>query len=141
MSIITLEAALESLLTDDATVSGMVVDRVYRGIATQEETLPYIVFENDGGDPPDKALSGPTGMASRDVVIDCRAASGAEATNLAAAVMFLLDGYRGDVDGFAIDLIDCMEPSTSDENDVSDGIFGERISATVKYRRPKGNQQ
>ena len=141
MTILTLEAALANLLENDATVGGMVGTRVYRGMATQEEERPYICFEGAGGDSRDKSLTGPTGLATRDVQIDCRADDGAGAVNLAAAVMFLLDGYRGDVDGFSINLIDCSDPVTSDENEIDPVIFGERISATVTYRAPKGNQQ
>lgn len=141
MTITILEKALEQILVTDAAVSAMVIDRVYLGLATQEEEMPYICIDNDGGDPPDKAMSGPTGLASRDIIIDCRAASGADAVNLAGAVMFALDGYRADVDGFSINLIEVMEPVTSDEKELQPVYFGQRMSATVTYHRPKGNQQ
>jgi len=84
------ENVLNSVLAADATVSGLVSDRIFPSLAEAKETLPFIIHELIASDRY-QAADGYTGLAQLTYQIRCFAATRGGATALADAVRIALD--------------------------------------------------
>lgn len=93
--------AIYSLLTNDATVSGLVGTRVYPGMAPQGCARPFIVYQRVSGEAyPD--LDGMTGIVKSRVQVDCYANTYQAASALYAAAIAALDVSPGTYGGIEL---------------------------------------
>jgi len=90
------EQAVRFWLLADATVAGLVVDRMYPLKAPQQAVRPYLVYRRISGNPEHHML-GATALASVRLQIDALADSYAGARALAGACRMRLDGFRGPI--------------------------------------------
>jgi hypothetical protein len=112
-----MEEALVAYLLDDASLSALVADRITWTIRPQGSTLPAVVLT--GVDAlPDYTMSGPSGLVSSRLQVDCWAMTYAGGKQIARAVEAALSGIdvvRGGValrGGFKQGERDSFEKST-----------------------------
>ena len=118
-----IEEALVAILQADATVSGLVNDRIYPLVAPVGAELPAITYQRISGVRME-TLQGPTGLAAPRFQFSCLANTYSQAKSLANAVRQALDGYSGTVNGVVIDSILCKNEqdgfnAADDENEES----------------------
>ena len=85
---------LRTFLLEDATIAGIVEERVYPNILPQPATLPALTFAQVSGVRV-RDLSGPTGRARPRVTVNSWASTYSAVRALADAVRRRLDGYAG----------------------------------------------
>lgn len=90
----TIESGLYRHLSADAGVSALVGTRIHKGIATQNQTRPYITLF-PVSNPKLRSLTGPSGLANPRIQIDSWGDTYASAKSVAEAVRKALDGFRG----------------------------------------------
>jgi hypothetical protein len=93
-----------SLLSNDATVSGIVGVKIFPSIALQEIALPYIVYEESNNQPTNTK----DGKSELDVVsydIEIYAENPSDLSSLSYAVRNCLDRYTGIIGGKRIDSV------------------------------------
>jgi len=93
-----------SLLSNDATVSGLVGTKIFPYVAFENNVYPYIVYEQVGLEPTDTK----DGVSELDVVIydiEIYTKNPADLTTLSNAVRDALDRYSGTVNTKLIDSI------------------------------------
>lgn len=88
------EAAVYKLLTDDATVGGLVSTRVYPVVVPQGSSLPYISYQRVASRHV-HSMDGVAGLAETTIQIDCYASTYSGGKALGEAVRLALDGYTG----------------------------------------------
>lgn len=98
----TLEAALFTIVTSDATVNGLIATRMYRDALPHNATQPALVYQRIGGRPT-TAHSGATGFGLPLYQFRIIAETTAEAEALADAVEAAINGYRGTTGARKID--------------------------------------
>lgn len=100
-----------SLLSNDATVSGIVGVKIFPSIALQEIALPYIVYEESNNQPTNTK----DGKSELDVVsydIEIYAENPSDLSSLSYAVRNCLDRYTGIIGGKRIDSIKYVSENT-----------------------------
>lgn len=95
-----MEAAIRTLLLADATVAGLVADRIYPLVLPQKPTLPAVTYQRIST-PIQYAQGGPS-LATPRLQIDCWAGDYDSAKALAAAVAAVLSGYKGTTGGLKV---------------------------------------
>lgn len=98
-------AALIKRLKADAGVSNKVETRVFAGFAPRGKSYPCITLLIVS-EPDVRSLSGPSGLASPRVQVNCWAETLQEADEVDDAVRLCLDGFHGAIDD---ENIDCIE--------------------------------
>lgn len=93
-----IEELLRARLIADATVGGLVGQRVYPVVAPAKATLPAITYQRISGMRV-QSHDGPTGLARPRFQFACMAKTYSGAKTLANAVRRCLDGYGGTTDG------------------------------------------
>jgi len=88
-----LDAALQAILTGDAGVAALVGTRVYAVTAPQGDTLPDITYQRIASEPV-HARTEP-GLIRAEVQVDCWAATLAAAAGVRDAVVAALSRYSG----------------------------------------------
>lgn len=89
----TIEDAIYTKLSSDASVSGIVSDRVYPYVASSSATLPYVVFQKVSGGPINQN-TGSTGTINVRIQIDVLHDNYEDCRTLAEAVFSAMDGWR-----------------------------------------------
>jgi len=100
-----------SLLSNDATVSGIVGVKIFPSIALQEIALPYIVYEESNNQPTNTK----DGKSELDVVsydIEIYAENPSDLSSLSYAVRNCLDRYTGIIGGKRIDSVKYVSENT-----------------------------
>ena len=92
-----LEEAIYSILSNDATVSGLVSARIYPMLVPQEQSLPAIAYQEISA--PDRfyAHDGPVGIARKRIQITAVAERYASLKDTLAAIRGALSGYSDTV--------------------------------------------
>ena len=88
--------AMSKLVADDAGVQAIVADRVRPNIVPQDDAMPAITVELTSQEGWHSLTGGTTACRSR-LQFNCIADSKADSIEAAAAVLAVLDGYRGKV--------------------------------------------
>ena len=126
----TVEAAIYSILTGDATVSSLVGTRIYPVMAPQDAVLPGIVYKRISTDRL-SALSADIGVAEARFQFDCYAATFDQAKIVSEAVRGALQRYKGTAGGTTIrDTV--MEDEDDDFIDSTDE-HRSRLDITIVY--------
>jgi hypothetical protein len=99
-----IEVAFRKLLTVDATVAALVVDRVYFGNRPQNERRPSIVLYLVSQTVPGMTYRGQDFSTGR-MQLNCLAPTYPQAKQLAAAARTALDGFTGTQDGTEVGYI------------------------------------
>ncbi len=123
------EEAIYTILTGDGVVGPLIATRVYPGLAPQEATLPYVVYDRIST-PRVRSLDGTSDLAHPRHQITSWATTYAGAKALATAVRNALDDYSGAVGAETID-----DAYIDDEGDVAN------LSPGVDERRMFGVRQ
>lgn len=89
-----LEQALYVILTDDATVSGLIGTRVYPLLIPQDAALPAIAYQRISR-LQIQTQSGPSCLSRARMQLTCVATTYSGVKALADAVRVVLDGYKG----------------------------------------------
>lgn len=117
--------ALRARLIDDATMSGLVGNRIYPGRAPQKPTMPYVVYHRISTV---RAATLDTGNAKvPEVRIQCDviASSQSEVETVLSQMRIVMDGFRGTSSGVTV-----LGVSVDDEQDQPEFFEG---SDTVFY--------
>lgn len=117
--------AMRARLVSDATVIGLVGQRIYPGKAPQDTTLPYVVYHRISTTRT-PTLGGPTNVPETRMQLDILAATQASAEQVANAVRSRLDGYTGTSASVSV-----LSSVVEDEQDLSEAIDG---SDSLYYR-------
>lgn len=88
--------AVQQLLADDATVSGLVSTRIQPGVAHRNWALPYIVLNLISSNHYHH-MDSASGLAQERIQVDCYDDNPTDVIALKDAVREALDGYRGTV--------------------------------------------
>lgn len=99
-----IEDVLYSLLKNDATVAGLVGDKIYPYMADENIALPYIVYEETGNEPTN-TKQGISDLDTISVNIESYAGSVLDLNTLRAAVRSKLERFNGIVGTKNIDTI------------------------------------
>jgi hypothetical protein len=99
-----IEAAICTLLEQDAAVSALIGDRLTEMPLPQGSALPALTYQVIGPWIGSPALDGPNDddLGTVRVQVDCWAETSGTAASLAAAVLGKLHGYSGIVDGVRV---------------------------------------
>lgn len=97
-----IEAALFSLLTSNADVSGKIADRLYPKVLPQDPSYPAGVYHKVSG-AREHSHDGASGLARPRFQFDLYATSYAAAIALATAVREAIDGFKGISAGVSIE--------------------------------------
>ncbi len=97
----TVEAALYSLLKNNAGVAAKVGDRIYPNILPQNIQYPCLSFRNVSTQS-DQTMSGISGFAQGRFQIDVWSNNHLEACQIREVVRLALQAYRGTVDGVVL---------------------------------------
>jgi hypothetical protein len=89
-----IEEAIYYLLSNDATVSGLVGTRIYPMVVPRNAAMPAIAYQQISG-VREHTMTGPIGMVKARFQINCWAETYATADAIAEAVRKELDGYSG----------------------------------------------
>lgn len=98
-----LESALYSYLSNEATITAIVGTQIYAHMATEGATLPRIIYTSVSRQAFDH-LTAPSGVVSSRMQIDSYAITPDGAIDLAEAVRVLLHGYRGQMGTEALEI-------------------------------------
>lgn len=91
-----IEVAVTDRMLADATVAGLVTDRVYpQRVAGGMLTFPRVVYQADD-DNTQMCFDGPSALREQRVTFSAQALSYESAESLASAVIALFDGQMGD---------------------------------------------
>ncbi len=126
-----IEQAIFSILTADATLSGLVGARVYPVRASQDGSEPYIEFEFDGL-VPEITLDGALNYDYQRVTFNVYAPTYDAAQSVARAIRGVLQNYTGTVSGVTITYCQLNQQTDSDEFDV--GLFSVTATYELQYR-------
>lgn len=132
-----IESAINNLLSDDETVSGLVGTKIYPLLADENALEPYIVFQIISNIR-EHTFETTIDMVKARVQISCWAKTYYDAITLKNAVISCLDNYAG-TEATSSTVIQCIH--IDDENDIIDftaGIdenkrFGKRLDFFVWY--------
>lgn len=126
--------AIRALLVADATVTGLVGQRIYPLIAPQPPTRPFVVYTVTGGDRWHSDEGG-SGLASPRVQVNAYAETYAGAHEIAAAIRDALDGYAGTASDVVIQTLMLDQPPTDFyENEVQPPLYRVFQEYFVTYR-------
>ena len=103
-----IEPAFRIILTTNPPAKALVAERVYFGIAEQNERRPRIVLSLVSANRA-HTFEGAGGYTRGRMQVDCLAPTYPDAKALAKAAQDALDNYVGTVDGTAIDWIETEE--------------------------------
>ncbi len=134
----TIETALFAILHSDATIEGIVSDRIFPNIVQQGEAMPAITYQQISG-PRDQTMDGPSGLVQTRFQINCLAEKYIDARTLAEAVRKELDGYHGTVNTVVIQII--MLADEADLPQVKPGTdrlkrYGKRLDFIIWFNEP-----
>jgi len=96
-----IEAGLHGFLTDDTDIAAIVATRVYPIILPQNPTMPAITYQRIST-PRVSSTTGPSGLASPRIQVDCWAETYAAVKALSDTVRTAVDGYSGTMDTFTV---------------------------------------
>lgn len=123
-----IEPAARIILSQDAVVGPLVVDRIYFGVAKQNERRPRLVLLLVSS-VPGHTFEGKAGYRKGRLQCDCLAPTYAEAKALASAAQSALDNFSGTRDDTIIDWLEVGEardipmlPPTGAENPTTFGV-------------------
>lgn len=122
------ELALLDILFADATVYGLIANKVFCGYAPPTQTFPYIIYQQISGNR-DYTLSGPTGLVPINIQLDIYATTYASVRAIAKAVRYALDGYDSTLTLSNGTTLKVLESHLTNESDIP----GERGDNTVIY--------
>lgn len=105
------DKVLRNALISDATVSGMVGDRVFNQTASPADPLPFIICRRSGIER-EQTFGGPMGVPRLSMDFDLYAVTYEEVRELADAVRDVLDGFGGTFDNTTV-----KQVSLEDESD------------------------
>ena len=116
-----LEAGLFSRLSNFAGLSSLVSSRIYRGMAPQKPTLPFVVMQRIDG-PRMQSLGGPIGIAQPRMQFDAYATTLDGAYAVATQIRYALDGYRATVATVVVHGSTMQTESDSIEEGIEPGL-------------------
>lgn len=124
-----IDHAIYNLLSNDATVSGMVGSRIYAVVMPQEPTLPAIQYSRVSTFSRSYAHDGSCKVAKSRFQFNCYAEDALEAKQLSEAVRILFHAYTGTVVGETIfnatveNELDLYDQDLTDYSAVLDIVF------------------
>jgi len=107
-----MKTAIYTLLAADATVSGLVLNRIYRQIAPAKTPLPYILYQRDTAEHW-RTFSGAGARYVATLSVFAVAASDSAAQTLADAIAAVLSNYSGTVGSTVIHETHLLEEADS----------------------------
>lgn len=122
-------------LGDDPEVSGIVADRIEPLTRDPNTPLPAIVYQVIDT-PREESHAGPSGLAHPRIQLGCISKSYMEAKEIAKAIRFSVDGFRGSMNGRTI-----FRAKVDGEQDDHDSVAEEyrRIVDVVLWHREEVN--
>lgn len=125
------ESDLVARLRADATVSGLVGTRIYWEVRPQGSALPAIVLTGVSGERR-QHMAGPMTTQGHRVQFDCMAATKAQASDLRAAAIDVIEGTgTGGTTKFQGGFVNLLPART---DDTPDGVIRtERFDATIWF--------
>lgn len=123
-----IDTAIYEILTDDATVSGLIDDKVYPALAPQATELPYITYQQISGIPYRSINNGVSNYAKSRFQVDCWASTPIAAKTLATAAKAALHTFYGLKGGIRIgeiilnDQRDNFNPPTDGSDQIVPGV-------------------
>jgi len=126
-----IEQALHDALLADATVTGLVGERVYYGKAKQDTVSPYIVITKQSA-PRMHSHDGASGLVNARFTFEIYAVSYLSVKTIAAAIQSVLQGYSGTMGGAGgVYVNGCFY---EDETDLSWELESDLHGLAVNYR-------
>lgn len=110
--------ALFNILTNDATVGGLVSTRVYPHLREQGSAFPAVTYQRVGG-PRTPKQEGPANHVRQRVQLNSYAGDSTTAQDLADAVRQALDGVSGTYGGMKVQGIECNDAPIDDFDPVA----------------------
>ncbi len=116
----TIEKALFDYMSNHATITTQVSDRIYPEVAPEQTTYPFITFTINT-EAHDHYMEGASGLANPNIQIDVWAGKVSDRAITTEAVRASMDGFRGLMDDmeirncFLVDKTNFMEPSQEGE--------------------------
>lgn len=129
-----IEAEMVKFLKADATVKGLVAERVYPVLAPDDADAPYIVYRRMGT-PRAETMQG-AGTPDPRFRFKCWASNYEQAIVLADAVRARMDGQRGEWGGIHVQRVKLEDESDvfdAFEWDADDGAFGRQLDFTITH--------
>ena len=126
-----IEDVLYSLLKNDATVAGLVGDKIYPYMADENISLPYIVYEETGNEPTN-TKQGISDLDTISVNVESYAGSVLDLNTLRAAVRLKLERFKGIVGTKNIDTITFRGESNG--YSLEDRIYLNIQQFTIRYK-------
>ncbi len=120
------------LLSNDATVTGLVGLKIYPYIGMENIVYPYIIYDQTSVQPTDTK----DGVSELDTVsydIEIYAKSPSELTTIATAVRNELDRYRGTVNTKVIDSIKYLGENSG--FDLEDRVYLRVQNYSIRYKK------
>jgi len=130
----TIGKAIYYLLSNDATVSGLVSTRIFPEVADQEQAMPYIVYNIRSNDPSD-VQTGPSALDTASIEVASYSTSYTQAIDVAAAVRLALDRVGGTYNGVNVQSIQY----TTEVMDFEEAQRAYKVMADYEARIDRGN--
>lgn len=130
----TIGKAIYYLLSNDATVSGLVSTRIFPEVADQEQAMPYIVYNIRSNDPSD-VQTGPSALDTASIEIACYSTSYTQVIDVASAVRLALDRVGGTYSGVNVQSIQY----TTETMDFEEAQRAYKVMADYEARIDRGN--
>lgn len=115
----TIRAAIKQYLGGQAALTAIVEDRIFPVARPQSSDLPAIVFKRLNGAHA-HWITGGAGRADPRFMVDCLAATYADADTLAEAVRTVMQGFSGTVNGVVITSV-ILDDEADDIDEPQDG--------------------
>lgn len=131
-----IEAALYSLMSNDATLTAIVSTRIYINLALQGAAVPHVTYQQLSG-LRDEVMIGPSGLVESRFQINIWGDTYTENRSIANAVRGLLDGYSGTVGTVEIEAIHMIDESDVPQFPAGKDVikrYGKRLDFTVWFK-------
>tara|TARA_S200002703_G_scaffold158352_1_gene168476 strand:+ start:1108 stop:1518 length:411 start_codon:yes stop_codon:yes gene_type:complete len=127
--------AIYSILSGNATVSGLVSTRIYPVVVPQDTSFPFVVFTITSEEP-SHSKDGVSGLDVISFQVDCYGLEYDENTTLANAVRTALDFYKGTIGGQNVQRIRFQDVSDG-EYDEDLGVFWKSLDFDARLKRER----
>lgn len=111
-----------SVLSVDATLIGLVADRIFPNVAPQDTALPFIVTELVSSSPNYCVDGGPNAGDTDTVQISCYAATGDGASDMADRVIAILNEYTSGAQTQEFTMDDDQSGGSISDNNADDRV-------------------
>lgn len=131
-----IEAALHSLMSGDATITDLVSTRIFINLALQGAAVPHITYQQLSG-LRDQVMIGPSGLVESRFQINNWSDVYTETRSMANAVRGLLDGFSGTVGTVEIEAIHLIDESDIPQFPAGKDVikrYGKRLDFTVWFK-------